>query len=578
MKEKLQYNKYKDLKEQYEKIVNRFSNIRMITFIIMLLSFILKYYYYKILFNIIFTISLVTFIIIIIIHNKYFKIYNYYDLYIKVLEKYIARENGNWKKFIDKGNDFLDEKNHFLSDLDIVGNNSLFQYLSICKTLGGREKLIEKLSNIKSDAKELESNQKFIEELTNNIEFCINFQVTLDYYDNKNINLSKELDKFKECNSTKLDIVIGISASILSITLFILGLFNIVSMYYFYGVFFFNIAINYMYNYIYREEFNCLDKFIYYYSKLIKIFNYISNYKGNSNKMKRIIKDMNNIKTINNKLIELDWINSLRSNLLSNLLVNGLCCLNLFTKYKYSYFMNNSLDSIKICIFDIEEMEAMISLASIGIVKKNICLPIYSDKLILSFKDIKHPLIDEEACVTNSYSGKNGVNIITGSNMGGKTTYLRTIGINLILMQAGTYVCSSYMNASYFKIFTSMRVTDNIEKGISYFYGELLRIKDMIEYANKDNMLVLIDEIFKGTNYNDRMYGAKEIVNKLNNKKTIAFITTHDFELCDSTNVTNYHVSEDYEGDKIIFDYKIKDGKSTSTNAKYLMKKLGIID
>ena len=91
-------------------------------------------------------------------------------------------------------------------------------------------------------------------------------------------------------------------------------------------------------------------------------------------------------------------------------------------------------------------------------------------------------------------------------------------------------------------------------------------------------MLVLIDEIFKGTNYSDRMYGAKEVVNKLNNKKTIAFITTHDFELCDSDNVSNYHVREEYEGDKIIFDYKIREGKSTSTNAKYLMKKLGIID
>ena len=169
-------------------------------------------------------------------------------------------------------------------------------------------------------------------------------------------------------------------------------------------------------------------------------------------------------------------------------------------------------------------------------------------------------------------------NIITGSNMGGKTTFLRTIGINLILMQAGTYVCGNIFSSSYFKIFTSMRVMDNIDEGISTFYGELLRIKDMVEYNGKGNMLVLVDEIFKGTNYNDRMYGAREVVNRLNNKNTLAFITTHDFELCDSEGVSNYHVKEDYEGEKIIFDYKIRKGKCNSTNALYLMEKLGIVN
>ena len=145
-------------------------------------------------------------------------------------------------------------------------------------------------------------------------------------------------------------------------------------------------------------------------------------------------------------------------------------------------------------------------------------------------------------------------------------------------MQAGGFVCAKSFSASYFKIFTSMRIADNIEKGISTFYGELLRIQGMVQYVNEGNMLVLIDEIFKGTNYQDRMYGAREVIRKLNTKNTIAFITTHDLELCEESGIRNYHVKEDYEGDKIIFDYKIRTGKVKSTNAKYLMKKLGIID
>ena len=578
MREKLEYSKYVSLRDEYESKVSKIANVRMIMFIIMIFSFILKYYYYELLFNIIFFISLIGFIILVIVHDKYFKIYNYYLKYVNVIESYIAREDGNWKKFDDNGNDFLDNNKYFLSDLDIVGNNSLFQYLSICNTLGGRVKLVDKLSNIECSAIELDNNQRFIEELVNDIDFDIKFQVMMDYYKNKGIYLSKELDKFNNNYNMGIDLYIGICITIISILLFILGIFNFISLSYFYGIFIFNIAINFMYYYIYREEFNRLDKFINYYAKLTKLFNLIGSYKGTSSKMKKIIKDMKNIVDASDKLKKLEGLNSLRSNLLSNFLFNGLCYLNLFLKYKYSLFMNKYLNDIVLCVNDIEEMEAMISLAGIGIVKNNKCMPILSEKVSLKFKEIKHPLIDEDTCISNSFDGKSGVNIITGSNMGGKTTYLRTIGINLILMNAGTYVCCDYMEASYFKIFTSMRVMDNIDKGISYFYGELLRIKDMVEYINNGNMLVLIDEIFKGTNYNDRMYGAREVVNKFNNKKTIAFITTHDFELCDSDNVTNYHVREEYEGDKIVFDYKIRDGMCVSTNAKYLMKKLGIID
>ena len=124
-----------------------------------------------------------------------------------------------------------------------------------------------------------------------------------------------------------------------------------------------------------------------------------------------------------------------------------------------------------------------------------------------------------------------------------------------------------------------MRVSDDIDKGISTFYGELLRIKKALS-DKSDNRLVLVDEIFKGTNYNDRMYGAYQVMKKLNDNRTILLITTHDFELCDAKidNLNNYYFKEYYEGEVIKFDYKIRSGKCDSTNAKYLMKKLGIID
>ena len=577
MLERLEYDKYKNLRDEYEKKVSRLSNVRMIMFIVMIFSFILKYYYYEILFSIVFVLSLVCFFVLVLIHNKYFKVYDYYLKYVSILDSYVARSNGEWKKFSDNGLDLLEDRAFFM-DLDVLGDCSLFQYLSVCKTLGGREKLVSRLSNVKLDDEELKQSQKLIKELAEDIDFCIKYQVMMNYYEKKKVHLSGKLKNSLGSVENGFDMVIGGIASSICILLLVLGGLGVVPMAYFYGMFFFNLGISLMYSYIYREDFIKLDEMVSYYSKLVPVLELLDGYKGTSTKMKAYVKNAKNGLVNMSKLKELEGLSSLRSNLLSNFLFNGIFCLNLFIRFRFVAFMSKYFMELEIIVSDIEELEAMISLATIGIVRSDVCMPEINARLVLSFKEIKHPLINEDVCVSNSFDGKAGVNIITGSNMGGKTTFLRMIGINLILMQAGSYVCASSFSACYFKLFTSMRVMDNVDKGISTFYGELLRIKDMVEYNGKGNMLVLIDEIFKGTNYEDRMYGAREVVRKLNNKSTIAFITTHDFELCDSDGVKNFHVKEAYEGDRIIFDYKIREGKCVSTNAKYLMKKLDIVN
>lgn len=579
MKERLEYKKYQILRDNVALKVGRLANVRMILFLVMLVSFILKYYYYPILFQVVFVISLVLFVVIVFIHNKYFKLYDYYVKYLEVIQSYLDRGNGNWKNFDDKGSDFLTDKKPYLSDLDILGDCSLYQYLSICKTLGGRESLFRKLSNKEIVEEDLKKNQDVVFELSKKVDFTIRVQVAMKYYDDKKIHLSRDLSYLDNGISVrKVDFFIGMVASIICVSLFFLGVFKVISFSYFYGMFLFNLMISYLYSLIFKEEFFYLNKTVLTYGKLQEVFLLFLNEKFQASKLKQI---QNRMRKGNDDIIilhQIDNMNSLRNNLLSNLFCNGICCYNLFLLYRFSSFLSRNLSSFRTNIQDIEEIEAIGSLASLGIVRDECCMPKYRERIYLNFIDIKHPLLDENICVGNDFSSDAGVHIITGSNMGGKTSFLRAIGINLILMQAGGFVCAKEFSASYFKLFTSMRIIDDINKGISTFYGELLRIQDMIKYVNNGNMLVLIDEIFKGTNYQDRMYGAKEVISKLNNKKTIAFITTHDFELCDEDSVHNYHVKEDYEGDKIIFDYKIRKGKVQSTNAKYLMKRLGIIE
>ena len=577
IKKKLNYNKYKKLNDKYEKIVNNLATSRLIIFIIMLLSFIVKHYYYESILALVFIVSLISFITLVIIHDKYYKMYNYYNKYIEIIEEYIKRTNGEWKKFKDTGEEYINENNIYLKDLDVLGNNSLYQLLSIAKTAGGKRKLAKRLSN--NELEDINKEQEAIKELSNNTNFCIEYQVNLSKYSNQNIDLS---NNFKELSSNlnikKYDIFIATILTPVVLGTLILSLLKIININYFYIILVINFLINYLYSYIYHKEFSKLNQIIKNYANMNDLFKTILNNNLTSKKLNNIKSNIKENYSIIKKLEKFEVLNSLRNNLISNFIFNGITNLNIFLIYYFADFINNNLKKLKQNILDIEELEAIISIAGIGIIKENIVLPTKTTNIELKFTNIHHPLLDENSCVTNNFDTKNGVNIITGSNMGGKTSFLRTVGINMILMNAGGYVCATTFNANYFKIYTSMRINDDIEKGISTFYGELLRIKEMIDNLDKTNMLVLIDEIFKGTNYQDRIYGAEQVIKKLNNNKTITLLTTHDFELCDMKNITNYHVKEYYEDNKICFDYKIREGKCNSTNAKYLMKKLNIIE
>jgi DNA mismatch repair ATPase MutS len=140
-------------------------------------------------------------------------------------------------------------------------------------------------------------------------------------------------------------------------------------------------------------------------------------------------------------------------------------------------------------------------------------------------------------------------------------------------------VCATSFYAPLLKLFTSMKVVDDVNNNISTFYGEILRVKGIVEYTKENKpMLVLIDEIFKGTNTKDRIVGAKATIEKLNRNDIYSIVTTHDPELCQIENVSNFHFLEYYENDEIKFDYKIHDGVSNTRNAIYLLKIAGIID
>lgn len=167
--------------------------------------------------------------------------------------------------------------------------------------------------------------------------------------------------------------------------------------------------------------------------------------------------------------------------------------------------------------------------------------------------------------------------------MTGKTTFLRTLGINLVLAQSGAPVCSKSFAFKPMHIHSSIRNTDSLQENTSLFYAELNRLKSIIEYVSNDKpTFILLDEILKGTNHDDKFNGSQKVAERLTNYNCLAIMATHDTKLGKLEEVyngaiKNYHFDSQINGDELSFDYKIKSGVSQNRNASFLMKKLGII-
>ena len=199
------------------------------------------------------------------------------------------------------------------------------------------------------------------------------------------------------------------------------------------------------------------------------------------------------------------------------------------------------------------------------------------------FESLGHPLINANKRVSNNFhsEGQGDIVMVTGSNMGGKSTFLRTVGVNLVLALAGAPCCAKQGQVSNLKIYTSMRTQDNLKEGISSFYAELSRIEKMLKLIeSSQNTFFLLDEMFKGTNSEDRHRGGFSLINQLSKLKTSGIIATHDIELAklseNKSLVTNYSFNSEIINDSMIFSYELHPGICNDFNASELMEKSGI--
>lgn len=233
----------------------------------------------------------------------------------------------------------------------------------------------------------------------------------------------------------------------------------------------------------------------------------------------------------------------------------------------------------------IAEFEVLNSLSTLYFNYPHWSFPRFSEThFTFNGEAVGHPLIPAKQRVTSSFTleGVAKIALVTGSNMAGKSTFLRSLGVNVVLAQMGAPVCAGGLNLSPVQLLSSMRIADDLSENTSTFYAELKKLKTIIEAVNRhEPVFILLDEILRGTNSLDRHTGSKALIRQLIQQKAVAVIATHDVELAKleevyPSSIENYHFDVQVEGEELYFDYRLKHGVCTSLNASILMKKIGI--
>ncbi len=513
--------------------------------------------------------AFVLFLVIVFLSNPFYKREELLKNKIKCYLRHLQRREKNYSHFADTGIEFMDKEDYKLADLDVFGSKSLYQYLSEAKTPMGRNLLANQLKK----PKDLGNQFKELVYYLKDKEECLDLEASLAVF-KKGSNLLKT-DEFISLVSTKVPFKMKYLIPLLSFIGMII-----------YLVFVFTLKINPYYIFLFLAI-NLISSMVLVNDKLLSkdssSYYYLSDLYYDLTKTiddtkldneyykelrEKIVLDRENLK----KIRSIYALLNARRNIIINIILNLLCGFNsililiLKLRIKDGIKINESLEAISI-------LEVALSFKNIGFDNEYATIGEESDDI--HGVDMYHPLVKN--CIPNSIEFEGGI-ILTGSNMSGKTTFMRTLAICLLLHNAGSIIPAAKFFTPSLSLYTSLRANDMLSEGVSTFYAEIKRMKLINERIKNEKCLILVDEIFKGTNAMERIDASKRVIEKFNLNQQFFIISTHDFELCDTKDIINYHFEECYVDDKITFDYKIKEGPGKKGNAIYLLKLSGIIE
>ena len=510
-------------------------------------------------------------------------------LRINTLESdYLA---GNFSA-LDQGERFNDPAHPYAHDLDLFGEDSLFQHLNRTVTFSGTQKLVSWLLSLSKDPEVIHSRQQAAEELCAEPEWCQHFRAAGALHPTQALDAvilksgPTESPFFSKHSTVRLilwiaNTIVIVSWAVTSFTPLPFSISLVLSLLQLSALALYIKNIN-----AYHQRLNLFLKTISNYLPLVRLIHDQSFRSPYLQKIRHSLftPESNSLQA----LTQLHRIqNSLdqRGNIVIAFILNGLYLKDFHTLLRLDHWRKKYGPDIETWTDVLSEADALISMANYRFNHPAYCLPVICQDRLLDTEEIGHPLLKSERNVTNDFSicSLHQIAIVTGANMAGKSTFLRTIGVNLILAQSGNVVCSRYFAFQPMTLFTSMRTTDSLSKDTSYFHAELLRLQQLVNIAQQeDKVFIILDEMLKGTNSVDKLNGSLAFLKRILSYPISGLVATHDLalgELADDFPEHFFNVCFEivHSGSQITYDYKLHPGISSNMNASILLKQMGLI-
>ena len=587
--EKLNYAIHES--EQIKKKILNISLLRIIIFIVGFIALCLGYDQGGSVIGGILLTILIPFLLLVKLHNRLFHRKDWYETSIRHYKAELASLENDHSAF-DEGKEWTDASHPFSLDLDVFGEHSLFQALNRTCTPFGKETLSHWLRQPLDKKEEIENRQQAIQELSQYNDFREIFRITGCLYKSNETGM-KDLKEWVETPSTFLqkrsNQWICWAVPCINIILFTLGMLDILSMSWFGLVFCsFVVASSRLIRRVTRiqESYHKTLKMLSTYVRLIELAD------GQAMESPLLSSLKEEFKSYGKKAPEvlgvlakeLDRLD-LRNNLILYAILEGSLFWQLRQMLRIERWKQEHGMHLLQWLEALGHLDALCAMGTFAFNHPTYIYPTIADRpFVFRAKDMGHPLMPQEQCVVNDAEipQRPYFLIITGANMAGKSTYLRTIGCNYLLACIGVPVCCSSLEVYPARLMTSLRTSDSLANNESYFFAELKRLQQILErLKNGEEMFIILDEILKGTNSIDKQKGSLALVKQLLQLKTNGIIATHDILLGElkqhfPNEISNYRFEADIQNDELTFSYKLKEGVAQNMNACFLMQKMGI--
>ena len=528
--------------------------------------------------------GVVIFLFLISKHTDLLSKKKYLQTIININQNEINASNNDLSAF-QNGEQYKNPLHHFSHDIDLFGENSFFHHINRTNRKESEQLLAELLSSNSIDS--IEGKQKAISELSELVDWRQNYSVNTQLIESEVS--SKAI--FSWLNDYK--------PAILKPFYYLSLVFPFLSVVVF-GLYFGNVIGESYLLYMLLLGLGITSVFL---KKITKLSNHASEFKDIMNQYSNLLVEIENqqfksellqnkqaeIKSESKKASEIlnelsKFIDALdqRNNMLFGVVGNGYLLWDIKQVYRIEGWISQYKSKVKNWFDVIEFFESYNSLANFAFNHSDFVYPVLVNDKIIDAQELGHFMIDQSVRIANNVTiNKNNFIIITGANMAGKSTFLRTIALNIVSANIGLPVCAKIFNYNPIKLISSMRTSDSLLDDESYFFSELKRLKFIVDEIKTDEYFIILDEILKGTNSKDKEEGSKKFVQKLVTSKSTGIIATHDLGLCTIAEqlpqVKNKYFDAEIVNNELFFDYKYKEGICQNMNASFLLKKMEIV-